>query len=148
MRDSDDDEHGMDNIDDRRSSSCSVSRPCHHDLSPNRCKGAQKVVWDAREDEEAMYLKVEMPGLVKDHVKVSVKETTLTIEGREEKEEYDDEDTPRRYLGSLSMPPNFIKIDQIKVEVKNGVIRVSLPKVKKEKKKDVFQVKLECDEKE
>ena len=34
-------------------------------------------------------------------------------------------------------------MDKIKAEMKNGVLRVTVPKVKEEERKDVFQVKIE-----
>jgi HSP20 family protein len=41
------------------------------------------------------------------------------------------------------MPADAFKMDKINAEMKNGVLRVTVPKVKDEERKDVFQVKVE-----
>ncbi|KAL2489657.1 23.6 kDa heat shock protein [Forsythia ovata] len=95
--------------------------------------------WDVREDNEALYLRVDMPGLDKDQVKVLVEQNTLVIKGEGEKESGDQE-YGRRYSSRLDLPPNLYKLDEIKAEMKNGVLKVVVPKVKEEERKDVFQV--------
>ncbi|KAK9716393.1 hypothetical protein RND81_06G229600 [Saponaria officinalis] len=107
-------------------------------LSP----GAARRGWDIREDEEALHLKVDMPGLGKEDVKVSVEENTLIIKGEGEKET-EEEESRRRYMSRIDLTPNVYKVDGIKAEMKNGVLRVVVPKVKEEERKDVFQVNVE-----
>ncbi|CAH9086447.1 unnamed protein product [Cuscuta europaea] len=103
--------------------------------------------WDVREDENALYIKMDMPGLDKGDVKVSVEENTLLIKGElaeEEAKKNDGEDYGRRrYSTRLDIPPNLYKLDSIKAEMKNGVLKVAVPKVKQEERKDVFQVNIE-----
>uniref|UniRef100_A0A6V7QVJ7 SHSP domain-containing protein n=1 Tax=Ananas comosus var. bracteatus TaxID=296719 RepID=A0A6V7QVJ7_ANACO len=48
--------------------------------------------WDAREDEKALYVKVEMPGLGKEDVKVWVEGNTLVIQGEEDEDEEDEDE--------------------------------------------------------
>nr|AFV46381.1 ACD-ScHsp26-like protein [Tamarix hispida] len=98
--------------------------------------------WDAREDENALYLKMDMPGLGKEHVKVSVEENTLVIKGQGEKET-EEEESRRRYSTRVDLTPNLFKTDGIKAEMKNGVLKVVVPKVKEEERKDVFQVQID-----
>nr|P11890.1 RecName: Full=Small heat shock protein, chloroplastic; Flags: Precursor [Oxybasis rubra]CAA33388.1 unnamed protein product [Oxybasis rubra] len=95
--------------------------------------------WDVREDEEALELKVDMPGLAKEDVKVSVEDNTLIIKSEAEKET-EEEEQRRRYSSRIELTPNLYKIDGIKAEMKNGVLKVTVPKIKEEEKKDVFQV--------
>lgn len=95
--------------------------------------------WDVREDEDALQLKVDMPGLAKEDVKVSVEENTLIIKGEAEKET-EEEEQRRRYSSRIDLTPKMYKIDGIKAEMKNGVLKVTVPKLKDEEKKDVFQV--------
>ncbi|KAL6989741.1 hypothetical protein U1Q18_015492 [Sarracenia purpurea var. burkii] len=64
---------------------------------------------------------------------------TLIIKGEGVKESDDDEDSPR-YTSRIDLPLNLFKIDQIKVEMKNGVLKVVIPKVKEEERKGVLQV--------
>jgi len=103
--------------------------------------GAIRRGWDVREDEDALHLKVDMPGLGKDDVKVSVEENTLIIKGEGPKESEDEE--PRRYSTRIDLTPNAYKVDGIKAEMKNGVLRVSVPKLKEDERRDVFQVQVE-----
>ncbi|XP_021738158.1 small heat shock protein, chloroplastic-like [Chenopodium quinoa] len=101
--------------------------------------GAVRRGWDVREDEEALQLKVDMPGLAKEDVKVSVEDNTLIIKGEAEKET-EEEEQRRRYSSRIELTPNLYKIDGIKAEMKNGVLKVIVPKLKEEEKKDVFNV--------
>ncbi|CAI9771549.1 unnamed protein product [Fraxinus pennsylvanica] len=95
--------------------------------------------WDVKEDDDALYLRLEMPGLDKDQVKVLVEQNTLVIKGEGEKE-YEDDEHGRRYSSRLDLPPNLYKLDGIKAEMKNGLLKVVVPKVKEEERMDVFQV--------
>ncbi|KAM0822754.1 hypothetical protein ACQ4PT_071312 [Festuca glaucescens] len=100
----------------------------------------------AKEDDEAVYLKVAMPGLGKEHVKVWAEQNSVMIKGEGEKEPWDGDDEDAavpRYSRRIVVPADAFKMDKIKAEMKNGVLRVTVPKVKEEERKDVFQVKIE-----
>ncbi|XP_030524806.1 small heat shock protein, chloroplastic-like [Rhodamnia argentea] len=98
--------------------------------------------WDVKEDDNALSLRMDMPGLSKKDVKVSVEQNILTIKGEAEKES-GEEESGRRYSSRLDLPPNLYKLGEIKAEMKNGVLKVVVPKVKEDEKKDVFQVTIE-----
>ncbi|PON87879.1 Small heat shock protein HSP [Trema orientale] len=98
--------------------------------------------WDARETEDALHLRVDMPGLGKEDVKVSVEQNTLTIKGEGEKEE-GSEESGRRYMSRIDLPEKLYRTDQIKAEMKNGVLKVVVPKVKEDERSDVFHVSVE-----
>lgn len=98
--------------------------------------------WDVRETEDALNLRVDMPGLDKEDVKISVEQNTLVIKGEGGKES-DDEESGRRYTSRIDLPEKFYRTDQIKAEMKNGVLKVVVPKVKEEERADVFHVKVE-----
>lgn len=98
--------------------------------------------WNVKEDENALYIRMDMPGIDKENVKISVEQNTLFIKGEGEKES-DDEEYGRRYSSRLDLPTNLYKIDEIKAEMKNGVLKVTVPRVKEEERKDVFQVKID-----
>ncbi|XP_074317384.1 small heat shock protein, chloroplastic-like [Silene latifolia] len=104
--------------------------------------GGMRRGWDVKEDEEALLLKVDMPGLGKEDVKVSVEENTLIIRGEGEKET-EEEESRRRYSSRIDLTPNMYKVDGIKAEMKNGVLKVVVPKVKEDERKDVFQVQID-----
>lgn len=96
--------------------------------------------WDAREEEDALYLSVEMPGLGKEDVSVTVEQNTLVIKGEGGEEEGRER---IRYSSRIDLPPNLYKIDEIKAEMKNGVLKLVVPKVKDAERKDVVQVQIE-----
>lgn len=98
--------------------------------------------WDVREDEKALYIKMDMPGLDKENVKVTVEENTLVIKGEGEKEA-EEEEHGRRYSSRLDLPPSLYKLEEVKAEMKNGVLKVIVPKVTEKEGKDVFQVKVD-----
>nr|KYP68113.1 hypothetical protein KK1_021730 [Cajanus cajan] len=114
-------------------------------LSPPRGIGAGAGVrrgWDARETEDALLLRVDMPGLGKEDVKISVEQNTLTIKGEGAKES-EDEESARRYSSRIDLPDKLYKIDQIKAEMKNGVLKLVVPKMKENERSDVIDVKIE-----
>ncbi|GMI76375.1 hypothetical protein like AT5G51440 [Hibiscus trionum] len=97
--------------------------------------------WDMREDNNALSFRIEMPGLSKEDVKISVEQNTLIIRGEGGDDE--GEDGGRRYSSRLELSPTMYKLDEIKAEMKNGVLKVVMPKVKEEERKDVHQVTVE-----
>uniref|UniRef100_A0A453R4S9 SHSP domain-containing protein n=1 Tax=Aegilops tauschii subsp. strangulata TaxID=200361 RepID=A0A453R4S9_AEGTS len=102
--------------------------------------------WVAKEDDDAVYLKVPMPGLTKEHVEVRADKNILVIKGEGEKQPWDDDDDSAvpRYNRRIEMPAaDAYKMDKIKAEMKNGVLWVTLLKLKEEERKDVFHVKVE-----
>ncbi|PIN05394.1 Molecular chaperone (small heat-shock protein Hsp26/Hsp42) [Handroanthus impetiginosus] len=98
--------------------------------------------WDVREGDDALYLRVDMPGLDKNQVKVSLEQNTLVIKGEGDKES-DDEEYQRRFSSRIDLPSDTYKLDGIKAEMKNGVLKVVVPKVKAEERKNVIEVSVE-----
>nr|CAI96507.1 23.5kDa heat-shock protein [Triticum monococcum] len=103
--------------------------------------------WVAKEDDDAVYLKVPMPGLTKEHVEVRADKNILVIKGEGEKQPWDGDDDDSkvpRYNRRIEVPAaDAYKMDKIKAEMKNGVLWVTLLKVKEEERTDVFHVKVE-----
>ncbi|KAI3835486.1 hypothetical protein MKX03_034576 [Papaver bracteatum] len=100
--------------------------------------------WNVKEAEDALHLKIEMPGLGKENVKVSVEQNTLTIKGEGEKEDGDEDgENVRKYSSRIEIPQEHYKLDQVKAEMKNGVLRVSVPKIKEEEMRNVHHVNVE-----
>nr|GME18640.1 Heat shock 22 kDa protein, mitochondrial [Ipomoea batatas] len=82
--------------------------------------------YTVREDDDVLCIKMDMPGLDKDNVKIRVEQNTLVIKGEaeaEEKEDDADQYARRRYSTRLEVPPNLYKLDAIKAEMKNGVLK-------------------------
>jgi HSP20 family protein len=74
-------------------------------------------------------------------VKVWADQDGLVIAGEDTGD--DDEEGPARYGGCIALSWDAFKMDRIKAEMKDGVLKVNLPKIKVEDRKDVFQVKVE-----
>ncbi|XP_019051934.1 PREDICTED: small heat shock protein, chloroplastic-like [Nelumbo nucifera] len=105
-------------------------------LAASRGMGAgSRRGWDVKEDENGLYVRIDMLGLGKDNVKVSVEQNTLIIKGEGEKES-EEEESGRRYSSRIDLPEKLYKTDQIKAEMKNDV-------VKEEERKGVFHVNIE-----
>ncbi|TKW20449.1 hypothetical protein SEVIR_4G088800v4 [Setaria viridis] len=98
--------------------------------------------WVSKEDDDAVQLKVAMPGLGKEHVKVWADQDGLMIKG-EGTEDDDEEEGPARYSSHIGLSSDAFKMDQIKAEMKDGLLKVTVPKIKVEDRKDVFQVMVE-----
>ncbi|KAL5982247.1 hypothetical protein ACLOJK_016318 [Asimina triloba] len=99
--------------------------------------------WDAREDENGLHLRIDMPGLAKEDVSVSAEQSTLIIKGEGPKESDENDEGGRRYSSRIDLPPELYSLEGIKAQMKNGVLRIYVPKVKEEERKDVFQVKID-----
>ncbi|CAI9767747.1 unnamed protein product [Fraxinus pennsylvanica] len=98
--------------------------------------GEIRTPWDIKEDEHEIKMRFDMPGISKEDLKVSVEDDILVIRGEHKKEEKDDDWSRRNYSSydtRLELPDNCVK-DQVKAELKNGVLYVYIPKAKAERK--------------
>lgn len=97
---------------------------------------------DVCEDEKALTFHVELPGIPKDQVKVTVSnENILTISGekkREEKSEGKNFMRVERSYGSFTRSfnlPDNLWTDKVDARFENGVLNVSIPKKEPSKPK-------------
>lgn len=107
----------------------------------------ENAVWmpltDIYEDNDNYYLKVDLPGIKKDDVKISYADGTLTISGeRTEEKETKDKKFHRiersfgKYYRSFNIPKE-IKEDKINAEFKDGQLSVTIPKADEIKPKEI-----------
>ncbi|WP_300368071.1 Hsp20/alpha crystallin family protein [Hydrogenimonas sp.] len=97
---------------------------------------------NTREDENAYIVEVDLPGVKKEDIKVNIdaEKRTLTISGeRKFKEEvkkddyYKIESSYGKFMRTFSLPEN-VDVENIDAKTEEGVLHVTLPKVKKEEK--------------
>ncbi|OGU62934.1 MAG: hypothetical protein A2V66_10035 [Ignavibacteria bacterium RBG_13_36_8] len=107
----------------------------------------ENAVWmpltDVYEDKDNYMLKVDLPGVNKDDLKISYTNGELIISGerKQEKEEKDGkyhriERTFGKYYRSFALPKE-IKSDKIEAEFKDGQLSVSIPKAEEVKPKEL-----------
>ncbi len=102
---------------------------------------------NTREDEKAYHIEVDLPGVKKEDIHVDVSEGVLTISGErkfkkevKEKDYYKIESSFGKFERSFRLPDD-VDEEHIDAETKDGVLEVTLPKVKKEEKKKKIEVK-------
>ncbi|MEQ9330829.1 Hsp20/alpha crystallin family protein [Thalassobaculum sp.] len=87
---------------------------------------------DVREDDNAISVTAELPGLTEKDVEVTLEDGVLTLKGekREEKTDADAKLTERRYgrfMRSFRLPDG-IDEDKVTASVDHGVLHISVPK--------------------
>lgn len=93
---------------------------------------------DVYEDEKAYQLKVELPGVNTDEVKIDVDNGVLTLSGERKLEKEDKRDGYHRIersYGSFSRSftlPDHVVADDISANYKDGVLTLTLPKTEKQ----------------
>lgn len=100
---------------------------------------------DVSEDENAIHVKAEVPGISEKDLNVTVEHGVLTIDG-EKKEERKEEDDKKRYIvsersyGSFSRSialPEAIKADEIRASFKDGILTIEIPKAEEVKPRKI-----------
>ena len=91
---------------------------------------------DVYEDENAVILKVELPEVEKKNVEIDIQDGTLSIRGERKLEKEEKKDNYHRversygsFFRSFSLP-DYVDVEKIEAESKNGVLKVTLPKTK------------------
>jgi len=99
---------------------------------------------DIAEDQQALWLWVDMPGVTPDEVEVELHDNVLRIEGRVSVEGYDDlapshiEYNLGNYLRRFTLANSrHFDRDQIGARLTNGVLEVKLPKVEAAKPRKI-----------
>jgi HSP20 family protein len=98
---------------------------------------------DVAENENEVQVKVELPGISKDDVKITMQENILTIRG-EKKQENETKNSEYRRVersyGSFQRSftlPTSVKHDEIEASYKDGILTVTLPKAEEAKPKQI-----------
>ncbi len=115
--------------------------------TPMRRRGEDMGNWlpdvDIVEDKDRIDVQVDLPGMEKEDVKVSVEDNILTIKGErksytEEKDKtyHQIERTYGKFTRSFSLP-STVDGSKIKANYKNGVLKIELPKAEAVKPKEI-----------
>ncbi|OIS96007.1 PREDICTED: 26.5 kDa heat shock protein, mitochondrial-like [Nicotiana attenuata] len=111
-------------------------------LSPSQLMGRYK------EDEKSYKIRYDLPGLSKEDVKITVENGVVTIKGehKEEQEEGSDDEfwsssRSYGYYNNSIVLPEDAKVDEIKAEMKDGVLTIVIPKTEIPKK-DVKEIQV------
>jgi len=98
---------------------------------------------DMHEDKDHVYVRVELPGMKKEEIEVSLHEGALTISGerkRDTKHEEGEVYRAERFFGRFQrtvMLPSAVASDKVKAAYKDGVLTVTLPKTEEAKPKQI-----------
>ena len=92
---------------------------------------------DLREDEGNFYAQLELPGMKKEDVKISLEDNILTVRGEKKKKDLLDKEEFRRVERNYGVfergirLPQEIQEDAIHAEMDNGILKISIPKTEK-----------------
>ena len=116
-------------------------------LDTNEKEELENVVWmplsDITENKDSFTIKVDVPGIKKDDVKISYSDSQLSISG-ERKEEIESSDTTYhrmertygKFFRSFNLPQK-IKYDQIEAVFNDGQLLITVPKSEEAKPKEI-----------
>jgi len=98
---------------------------------------------DIYEDADSFLIKVELPEVSKEDVKVSLDDNKLSLSGERKVEHEDKRDGYHRversygqFYRSFTLPPN-VNTEAINAQFKDGVLRLTLPKKEEAKPKQI-----------
>lgn len=100
-------------------------------------------VADLSETDDSYLIETELPGLNKKDINITYQDKMLTIEGERKKEKEEETNgylRSERYFGTFKRSfvlPAAIREDKIKANFKEGVLKVTIPKAEKSKRKTV-----------
>lgn len=98
---------------------------------------------DILEEENEFKVHVDLPGVSKDDVKITVTKDVLTIRGEKKTEKQTEGKNYRRQertFGSFQRSftlPSMVKNDKIEATYDNGILTITLPKVEEAKPKEI-----------
>ena len=96
---------------------------------------------DVYQDKDQFTVVVELPGLKKEEIEISLHDDTLAISGERKREEYSEQEfrTERLYgkfQRSLTLP-TAVDAEKVKAGYKDGLLQVVLPKAEEAKPKQI-----------
>jgi len=98
---------------------------------------------DLYEDKENLFVRIELPGMKKEEIEVSLHDGSLSIAGeRKSEEKFKDAEVYRaeRFFGRFQRTvtlPSPVAMDKVKAQYKDGVLTITLPKTEEAKPKHI-----------
>jgi HSP20 family protein len=98
---------------------------------------------DVYEDKDGYSIRVELPGMRREEIEVSIQDDALVISGErkaEEAKEGTEVHRQERFYGKFSRVltlPNAVAGDKVKASYKDGVLTVTLPKAEEAKPRQI-----------
>lgn len=106
-------------------------------------EGAWMPAVDISEDEQAILVKAELPGLTQEDIELNLQDNVLTLKGEKKQEKKEDKDNYHQseccygsFTRSFTLPAN-VKQDDIQANFKDGVLQITLPKAEEVKPKKI-----------
>ena len=111
--------------------------------NPSRLLSGWNPALDVYEDKDSLFVKVELPGLKKEQINISLHDGILSISGeRKSEEKHEDAEVYRaerfygRFQRSVTLPAS-VASDKVKAQYQDGVLTVTLPKTEESKPKHI-----------
>ena len=98
---------------------------------------------DMNEDKDNVYVRLELPGMKKEEIDLSLHEGSLSISGeRKSEEEFKESEVYRseRFFGRFQRTvalPHPVVAEKVKADYKDGILTVTLPKAEEAKPKRI-----------
>lgn len=98
---------------------------------------------DVHEDKDTFSVRLELPGMRREDIEVSLQDGALIISGERKEEKIGEETTvhrQERYYGKFSRAltlPVAVSGDKVKAQYKDGILTVTLPKAEEAKPKAI-----------
>jgi len=98
---------------------------------------------DLHEDKDNLFVKIELPGMKKEDINISLHDGSLSISGErrsEEKTENTEVYRSERFVGRFQRTvtlPAPIAVDKVKADYKDGILTITLPKTEEAKPKQI-----------
>jgi HSP20 family protein len=100
-------------------------------------------VLDLYEDKDNLFVKMDLPGMNREDIEVSLHEGCLSISGeRKSEQKHEEAETYRaeRFFGRFQRTvtlPVTVAADKVKAEYKDGILTITLPKTEEAKPKQI-----------
>lgn len=99
---------------------------------------------DIWEEKENIFVKMALPGVKKEDIKITINEDNISIFGNTKKEEEEKDEGKKYYFKSLESSfeqsfnlPTKVNPDSVEAEFKDGILAVKLPKADEVKPREI-----------